>query len=127
MGAKQEAQEWPAAVRKYGERNGVTYEEIGGINPKDAPVALCVGGSNRLTGQLVEGFWGASCDADEREIGGFLNKARLPTALPAKAHMPARAAAVPAVNVESCAVHEAGPRRSSRHAESESLRFTQRQ
>ena len=65
MGAKQEAQEWAETVRGYGERNGLTYEEVGGINPKDGPVALCVGGVNRLTGQLVEGFWGSSCDADE--------------------------------------------------------------
>ena len=67
MSAKQEAQDWAEAVSRYGERNGLTYEQIGGINPKDAPVALCVGGVNRLTGQLVEGFWGSCCDADERE------------------------------------------------------------
>ena len=96
MGAKQEAQDWADLVRRYGERHEVTYEPIGGINPKDAPVALCVGGTNRLTGQLVEGFWGASCDADEREIGGFLNKALLPTAILAKAHMPDLARVVPA-------------------------------
>jgi hypothetical protein len=126
MGAKQEAQEWPAAVRKYGERNGVTYEEIGGINPKDAPVALCVGGSNRLTGQLVEGFWGSSCDADEREIGGFLNKAVLPTALLAKAHMPDLAQVVPAFNVESIEGHEVVTQRLSRKVEFESLDFNKR-
>ena len=58
MSAKQEAEDWAAAVRRYGERHELTYEEVGGINPKDGPVALCVGGVNRLTGQLVEGFWG---------------------------------------------------------------------
>ncbi len=126
MGAKQEAQEWPAAVRRYAERNGVTYEEIGGINPKDAPVALCVGGSNRLTGQLVEGFWGASCDADEREVGGFLNKAVLPTALLAKAHMPDLAQVVPAFNVESIEGHEVVAQRFSRKVEFESLDFNKR-
>ncbi len=62
MGAKQEAQDWTELVRRYGERHGVTYEPVGGINPKDGPVALCVGGVNRLTGELVEGFWGASCE-----------------------------------------------------------------
>jgi len=100
MSAKQEAEAWAAAVRKYGERNDVRYEEIGGINPKDAPVALCVGGVNRLTGQLTEGFWGASCDADEKEVGGLFGKAVVPTALLAKAHMPDLAQVVPAFNVE---------------------------
>src|SRR6185437_5878063 len=101
MGAKHEAQDWAELVRRYGERHEVTYEEVGGINPKDGPVALCVGGVNRLTGQLVEGFCGASCDADEREMGGFLNKAVLPTAILAKAHMPDLVQVVPAFNVES--------------------------
>ena len=51
MGAKQEAQEWAAdRAPSYGERHGLTYEPVGGINPKDGPVALCVGGTNRLTG-----------------------------------------------------------------------------
>ena len=88
-------------MRRYGERNGLTYEPVGGINPKDGPVALCVGGVNRLTGQLVEGFWGACCDADEKEVGGLFSKAVLPTALLAKAHMPDLAKVVPAFNVES--------------------------
>ncbi len=35
MGAKQEAQEWAETVRRYGERHGLTYEQVGGINPKD--------------------------------------------------------------------------------------------
>src|ERR1700754_352826 len=101
MGAKQEAQDWADLVSRYGEHHQVTYEPIGGINPKDAPVALCVGGSNRLTGQLVEGFWGSSCDADEREMGGFLNKALLPTAILAKPHRPDLRQVVPPFNVES--------------------------
>src|SRR5690348_10653993 len=101
MGARQEAQEWADLVRSYGERNDLAYEEIGGINPKDGPVALCVGGTNRLTGQLVEGFWGASCDADEKESGGLFAKAVLPTAVLAKSHMPDLAEVVPAFNVES--------------------------
>ncbi len=78
MSAKGEAEEWAAFVSRYGERNDLTYEPIGGINPKDGPVALCVGGTNRLTGQLSEGFWGSSCDADEREAGGLFGKAILP-------------------------------------------------
>ena len=88
MGAKQEAQEWAETVRKYGERQELKYEPVGGINPVDGPVALCVGGTNRLTGQLAEGFWGSCCDADEKEVGGLFGKAVLPTALLAKAHMP---------------------------------------
>ncbi len=73
----------------------------------DGPVALCVGGTNRLTGQLAEGFWGSCCDADEREMGSLFNKAVLPTALLAKAHMPDLAQVVPAFNVESIEGHEA--------------------
>src|SRR6478736_9761415 len=101
MGAKQEAESWATTVQKYGERHDLRYEEVGGINPVDAPVALCVGGVNRLTGQLVEGFWGASCDADEKEVGGLFGKALVPTAILAKAHMPDLAKVVPAFNVES--------------------------
>jgi hypothetical protein len=126
MGAKQEAQDWADLVRRYGERHEVTYEPIGGINPKDGPVALCVGGTNRLTGQLVEGFWGSSCDADEREMGGFLNKALLPTALLAKAHMPDLAQVVPAFNVESIEGTEVVAQRFSRKVEFESLDFNKR-
>ena len=68
VSGEQEAQEWAEAVRKFGERAGVAYEPVGGINPKDGPVALCVGGSNRLTGQLVEGFWGV--ELRRRRKGG---------------------------------------------------------
>ena len=126
MGAKQEAQEWSEIVRRYGERNGLAYEPVGGINPKDGPVALCVGGVNRLTGQLVEGFWGASCDADEREAGGLFNKAVLPTAVLAKAHMPDLAQVVPAFNVESIEGREVVTQRLSRKVEFESLDFNRR-
>ena len=126
MSAKQEAQDWTETVRRYGERDGVTYEEVGGINPVDAPVALCVGGVNRLTGQLVEGFWGASCDADEKEVGGLFGKAVLPTAILAKAHMPDLAQVVPAFNVESIEGHEVVTQRFSRKVEFESIDFNRR-
>lgn len=126
MGAKAEAQEWAETVRRYGEQNGLTYEPVGGINPKDGPVALCVGGVNRLTGQLTEGFWGASCDADEREVGGLFNKAVLPTALLAKAHMPDLAQVVPAFNVESIEGHEVVTQRFQRKVEFESIDFNKR-
>src|SRR5215207_10295534 len=101
VSGKQEAQDWVDAVRGYGEGHGLTYEPVGGINPKDGPVALCVGGVNRLTGQLAQGFWGASCDADEKEVGGFFSKSVVPTAVLAKSHMPDLAQVVPAFNVES--------------------------
>jgi hypothetical protein len=126
MGAKQDAQDWAATVAKLGERNGLTYEAVGGINPKDAPVALCVGGTNRLTGELAEGFWGASCDADEKEVGGLFAKAVLPTALLAKAHMPDLAKVVPAFNVESIEGTEVVTQRFSRKVEFESLDFNKR-
>jgi hypothetical protein len=126
MGPKQEAQSWGETVRRYGEANGLAYEPVGGINPVDAPVALCVGGSNRLTGQLVEGFWGSCCDADERQVGRFLDKAVLPTALLAKAHMPDLAKAVPAFNVESIEGHEVITQRFARKVEFESIDFNRR-
>jgi hypothetical protein len=126
MGAKQEAQEWAEVVRGYGERNGLSYEPVGGINPVDAPVALCVGGSNRLTGQLAEGFWGSSCDADEEEVGGLFGKAALPTAILAKAHMPDLARVAPAFNVESIEGREAITQRFTRKVEFESIDFNRR-
>ena len=119
-------EDWAETVRRYGERNGLTYEEVGGINPKDGPVALCVGGVNRLTGQLAEGFWGSCCDADEKEVGGLFDKAVLPTALLAKAHMPDLAQVVPAFNVESIEGHEAVTQRFSRKVEFESIDFNKR-
>jgi hypothetical protein len=126
VSAKGEAQEWAEIVGRYGEQNDLTYEPVGGINPKDGPVALCVGGTNRLTGQLAEGFWGSCCDADEREAGGFLSKAILPNALLAKAHMPDLAAVVPAFNVESIEGHERVTQRFARKVEFESIDFNRR-
>ncbi|HEU5142742.1 MAG TPA: hypothetical protein VFU04_06240 [Solirubrobacterales bacterium] len=126
MSAKAEAGEWAEIVQRYGQRNGLAYEPVGGINPKDGPVALCVGGTNRLTGELVEGFWGSCCDADEREVGGFLSKAVLPSALLAKAHMPDLARVVPAFNVESLEGHERLTQRFGRRVEFESIEFNRR-
>src|SRR5215213_8682108 len=111
VSGRQEAQQWADTVRDYGERRQLSYEPVGGINPKDGPVALCVGGVNRLTGQLADGFWGSSCDADEREVGGLFGKALVPTAILAKAHMPDLARVVPALNVESIEGEEAGTQR----------------
>jgi hypothetical protein len=126
MSASGEAEEWAAIVARYGERNSLTYEPVGGINPKDGPVALCVGGTNRLTGQLTEGFWGSSCDADEHEAGGLFSKAVLPGAILAKAHMPDLAKVVPAFNVESIEGHEIVTQRFTRKVEFESLDFNRR-
>lgn len=126
MSGKQEAREWAEIVRAYGERHGLAYEPVGGINPKDGPVALCVGGTNRLTGQLVEGFWGACCDADEKEMGGLFDKAVLPTAILAKAHMPDLAQVVPAFDVESIEGREVVTQRFARRVEFESIDFNKR-
>lgn len=126
MSGKQEAQDWADVIRAYGESRGVIYEPVGGINPKDGPVALCVGGVNRLTGQLADGFWGASCDADEKEVGGLFGKATVPTAILAKAHMPDLARVVPAFNVESIEGAEAVTQRLVRQVEFESIDFNRR-
>ncbi len=126
MGARQEAEGWAQTVRRFAEQNGLEYEPVGGINPKDGPVALCVGGTNRITGQLAGGFWGACCDADEREAGGLFGKAILPSALLAKAHMPDLASVVPAFNVESIEGHEVITQRFARKVEFESIDFNSR-
>ena len=129
MGSKADAAAWRETVASYAAARDLRYEEVGGLNPKDGPVALCVGGTNRITGQLDEGFWGASCDADEEEAGGFFSKAVLPRAVLAKAHMPDLAQVVPAFNVESV---EANPeeklrsRLSRRKVEFESIEFNER-
>jgi hypothetical protein len=122
------AQDWADTVRTYAERNDLRYEPVGGINPKDGPVALCVGGTNRLTGQLAEQFWGSSCDADEHEEGGLFHKTVVPRALLAKAHMPDLAQVMPAFNVESI---EARPddfvaKHTARKVEFESIDFNKR-
>ena len=101
MSAGDEAREWAEVVAAYAKTRGVRYEPIGGLNPAGGPAALCPGGTNRLTGELVEGFWGASCDADEREEGSLFSKAVLPHAILAKAHTPDLALAMPQWNVES--------------------------
>ncbi len=126
MSAKQEAEDWAGIVSTYGERHQLKYEPVGGINPVDGPVELCVGGTNRLTGQLAEGFWGSCCDAGEKEVGGLFGKAILPTAILAKAHMPDLAQVVPAFNVESIEGHEVATKRFSRKVEFESIDFNKR-
>lgn len=101
MGAAADARAWAATVEELARRLGVRYDAVGGLNPRGGPAALCPGGRNRLTGELAPGFWGASCDADEREEGGLFGRAVLPRAVLAKAHMPDLAAVMPAFNVES--------------------------
>ena len=128
MSASSDREAWVAAVREVADDRGLRYEEVGGINAREAPAALCPGGSNRLTGELAPDFWGASCDADEREEGGLFSKAVLPRAVLAKAHTPELTKVVPAFDVESI---EATPdeqlrRRSSRRVQFESVEFNRR-
>jgi hypothetical protein len=129
VSAAGEAKSWAETVAKLGEERGLRYEPIGGLNPAGGPAALCPGGTNRLTGQLSEGFWGASCDAEEREEGGLFSKAVLPHAVLAKSHMPDLAEVMPQFNVESL---EARPedfverRMTRRKVEFESIEFNRR-
>ena len=128
MSATAEAQEWAATVSGLASERGLRYEPIGGINPVGAPVALCPGGTNRITGELSDGCVGASCDADEHEEGGFMSKAVLPGAVLVKSHMPDLATVVPVFDVESLE-HTAGDtvdRFSRRRVEFESLDFNRR-
>ena len=129
MSASSERKSWVAAVRSLAQRRDLRYEAVGGLNPRDAPAALCPGGSNRLTGELADGFWGASCDALERQAGGLLGRGTvLADGLLVKSHMPDLAAVVPRFDVESI---EAGPeeqlrKRSSRRVKFESIEFNER-
>lgn len=128
MSAREEREAWIEAVKAVGSDRGLRYEEIGGINARDAPAALCPGGSNRLTGQLDHDFWGVSCDAMEAQSGGLMRKAVLPGAVLVKSHMPDLTTVVPAFDVESI---EARPddqlRRASRkRVKFESIDFNER-
>jgi hypothetical protein len=123
------ADEWAATVRGLAQKRGVTYEPVGGLNPKGGPAALCPGGTNRITGQLSDDLWGAACDADEHEQGGLFSKTVMPRAVLAKAHMPDLAKVVPIFNVESIE-RDAGDlieqRASRRKVEFESIDFNRR-
>jgi hypothetical protein len=130
VSAAAEAAAWAEAVQSLASDRGLHYDAVGGLNPRGGPAALCPGGTNRITGQLAEGFWGASCDAEERQEGRlFSAKAVLPGAVLAKAHMPDLAAVVPLFNVESL---ESSPedlierRASRRRVEFESIEFNRR-
>jgi hypothetical protein len=128
LSAKADAQEWAKIVQDLAAERNLRYEPIGGINPVGGPVALCPGGTNRLTGELSDGFFGSSCDADEHEEGGFGRKAVLPRALLVKANMPDLATVVPVFNVESLE-HTPGDvidSHSRRRVEFESVDFNRR-
>ena len=129
MGAKEDAAAWADTVQGVAKERDLRYDAVGGLNPRGGPAALCPGGSNRLVGELAPGYWGASCDADEREEGGLFGKAVIPHAVLAKAHVPDLAQAMPPFNVESL---EASPedlierRASRRRVEFESIDFNER-
>ncbi len=123
------AQEWAQTVHGVAERRGAAYEPVGGLNPRGGPAALCPGGTNRITGRLAENseFWGASCDADERQEGGLFSRTVLPRAVLAKAHMPDLAEVVPIFNVESIEANERVEQLTSRRrVEFESIDFNRR-
>lgn len=129
MGAENQAAEWASQVRGLAEQRGLRYEAVGGLNPRGGPVALCPGGTNRITGELDEGFWGAACDAEEREEGGLFSKRVVPGAVLAKAHMPDLARVVPLFNVESLerGAEDIFQRHASRRrVEFESIEFNRR-
>jgi hypothetical protein len=128
LSAGAERRAWVEVVRGLAADRGLRYEEIGGLNPRDAPAALCPGGSNRITGQLADGFWGASCDALERQAGGMLGRAVLPEGVLVKAHMPDLTAVVPRFDVESIESHPEEQLRKhlARRVRFESIEFNQR-
>jgi hypothetical protein len=129
LSARDDAAAWAETVRALGSARGLRYDPVGGLNPVDAPPALCPGGTNRLTGELTEGFWGASCDAEEREEGSLFSKAVLPGAVLAKSHMPDLARVLPVFNVESLegSAEDLVERHASRRrVEFESVEFNRR-
>jgi hypothetical protein len=128
MGARDDAAAWTEAVRSLAGKRDLRYDEVGGLNPKGGPAALCPGGTNRITGQLEPGFWGASCDADEHQAGRLGRRATLPGAVLAKAHMPDLATVVPIFHVESLeqSPGDALDRHSRRRVEFESIEFNRR-
>jgi hypothetical protein len=128
LSAKDAAEEWAGIVSGLAQERGLRYEPVGGINPKEGPVALCPGGTNRLTGELSDGFFGSSCDADEHEEGHFGRGAILPGAVLVKAHMPDLATVVPVFNVESIerTPEDVLDRHSRRRVEFESVDFNKR-
>lgn len=121
------AADWADVVQEVARRHGANYEPVGGLNPRGGPAALCPGGTNRITGELAQGFFGAACDADEREHGGLFSKTVLPDAVLAKAHMPDLADVVPMFNVESVEAHERVEQLAARRkVEFESIDFNRR-
>jgi hypothetical protein len=119
--------DWAEIVKGVAAKRGATYDAVGGLNPRGGPAALCPGGTNRITGRLSDEFWGASCDADEREEGGLFRKTVLPHAVLAKAHMPDLAKVVPMFNVESVETQERIEQAVSRRkVEFESIEFNRR-
>lgn len=121
------AEEWQTTVRELAADRSLRYEPTGGLNPAGGPAALCPGGANRITGQLADEFWGASCDAEQREEGGFFRRTVVPGAVLAKAHMPDLAEVVPLFNVESIEATERIEQAVSRRkVEFESIDFNRR-
>ncbi|HEY5907182.1 MAG TPA: hypothetical protein VIZ31_04020 [Vicinamibacteria bacterium] len=129
MSGAADAGAWEAIVQEVGSKRELTYDAVGTLNPPGGPAALCPGGTNRLVGQLSEGFWGASCDADEREEGRLFSKTVVPQAVLARAHVPDLAQAMPPFNIESLerSAEDVIERRASRHkVQFESIEFNQR-
>ncbi len=129
--ADSEAGRWSALVADYAGKHQLRYEPTGSINPKDGPVALCPGGSNRIVGELAADAWGAACDAEEVAVGRFgrfFAKEVVPKSILVKSHAPDLARVVPNFNIESI---EATPdeqirQRLSRRVEMESIEFNRR-
>lgn len=121
------AEEWAGAVKGLADKRGLRYDPVGGLNPVGGPVALCPGGTNRITGQLASQFWGASCDSEEHEEGGLFKKTVLPRSILAKSHMPDLAKVVPMFNVETIEPGEKIEQLASRRkVEFESIEFNRR-
>ena len=121
------ADEWAGVVRDVAAKRGVTYEPMGGLNPKDGPVALCVGRDEPDHRRARERVLGLVVRRRRARDGGLFSKTVLPQAILAKAHMPDLAQVVPMFNVESIEPGEKIEQLASRRkVEFESIDFNKR-
>ena len=65
---------WAETVQALARERDLRYDPSAASTRWARPSALCPGGTNRLTGELADDFWGASCDADEHEEGGLFSQ-----------------------------------------------------
>ncbi len=129
MSAADDASGWAETVADYGRKHELRYDPIGGLNPVDAPPALCPGARTGSPGSSPGTPGGRAATPRSTRRAGSSRRRCCHGAVLVKAHMPDLAAVVPIFNVESL---EANPEdvfervASRRKVEFESLDFNKR-